>query len=166
MKKIILIAFLFYVKIFSQESNASIELYFGTENASGGGITFTVTYQSQVWGVEYPPPSNCMGWEYYKTNSFNIGEYEVTNHNQSPGFWKGLDFVSSQDNSGFYDIYGYGLYKITTSESNSHFYIDYRDQRMDILQIFGLNTMPALIHLLMAIMVDHCHFIQYQMGNI
>ncbi len=67
---------------------------------------------------------------FYQTNDFNNPSYTVTSHNQPSNTWGGLDFTSSQDNGGFYDIYGYGLYKVTNSESSSYFYIDYRDYRI------------------------------------
>ena len=43
------------------------------------------------------------------------------------GSWAGLYFTTSSDG---YQIFGYGLYKVKNSESDSYFYIDYRDQRV------------------------------------
>jgi hypothetical protein len=127
-KKLIFIIFVCYIRLHSQDSNASVELYFGTEQASGGGITFTLSNQGQVWGGELLS-SNCNIY-YYKTNLFNNPQHIVIYHNQPITSWTGLDFTTSQDNGGVYLVYGYGLYKITTSESEAHFYIDYRDYRI------------------------------------
>ena len=67
---------------------------------------------------------------YYYSNLYNNPQHTVSFHNGPIQGWKGLDFTTSQDNAGVYEAYGYGLYKITTSESDAHFYIDYRDYRI------------------------------------
>lgn len=112
---------------FPQESSYQVELFFGTEQAYGGHITFTLSNQGQVWGGEKISSSGCDIY-YYKTNLYNNPCYIDTSHNLPIGSWSGLDFITSQ-NAGVL-VYGYGLYKITNSESEAHFYIDYRDYRI------------------------------------
>ncbi len=116
------------LRIFPQvEQTASVELYFGTESTFGGPITFYLSNQGQVWGGVYLQPPCVI--DYYLTNEFDNPSYTITNHNQSMNLWEGMDFTTSVSWPGA-DVYGYGLYKVTNSESTAHFYIDYRDQRI------------------------------------
>ncbi|QQS35073.1 MAG: T9SS type A sorting domain-containing protein [Ignavibacteriales bacterium] len=116
------------LRIFPQvEQTASVELYFGTESTFGGPITFYLSNQGQVWGGDLLATPCIM--EYYLSNDFNDPSYTITNHNQPVNQWEGMDFTTSISWFGA-DVYGYGLYRVTNSESTAHFYIDYRDQRI------------------------------------
>ena len=143
MKTLIILILCSSINIYPQKAiSPSVEIFIGTVTEPGysNPIIFYLTNQSQVWGVEYPPPVNYDNWVFYKTNDFDDPKYTVTVHNENPNYWAGLDFTASQDNSGFYDIYGYGLYKISNSAANDYFYIDYRDKRIGR---YDYSTIPS-----------------------
>lgn len=127
---------LFSLKINSDEITPAVEMFFGTEQASGDAITFNLSNnQGQVWGGINSVDCN---FSWYTTSLFNSPSYTVTTHNQPVGSWAGLDFTTSPGN---YQIFGYGLYKVTNSESSSYFFIDYRDQRVGCTP-YGNNGHP------------------------
>ncbi len=128
MKFVLFIVIVSYVRLLPQETSAPVELYFGTEQASGGSITFALSNQGQVWGGDLLG-INC-NINYYTTNLFNNSQAIVSVHNTLPQFWDGIHFTTSREGGTIEKVYGYGLYKVTTSESNIYFYLDYRDQRV------------------------------------
>lgn len=115
-------------EVFSQLRAPAVEIFMGTENVSPSSknIKFYLSAVSAVWGGERVSPTEN---NYYLTNDFDHSEYLVPTNNNDLGNWRGWDFVLSQDNGGTYPVYGYGLYKLTTNESNCFFYIDFRDDR-------------------------------------
>lgn len=125
MKKIVFILII-SINLIAHENAPSVELFLGTENANGA-ITFTLSKQAQVWGGDLITPY-CSVY-YYLTNTFDYPTHEVTSSNSQVNTWTGLDFTTSRDNNGYYDIYAFGIYKLTNTESESYFYLDYRDQR-------------------------------------
>ena len=132
MKLVLIFILLSFINLFSQKIiSPSVEIFIGTKTEQGytAPINISLTKQAQVWGVQSPVPPNYDDWSFYKTNEYDSPAYTVTVHNQNPDSWGGLDFVSSQQHT--YQVYGYGLYKITNSiNSNAYFYIDYRDRRI------------------------------------
>lgn len=126
-KKIILsiALFLSFYNFFAQKLTWSVELYMGTEavNPTSKSITFHLDNQSPVFGHYICPNSF-----WYVTNYYDHSLWPTPINNNPPSEWKGWDSVHSQDNPS-YPTYGFGLYKMSTNDSQANFYIDYRDSR-------------------------------------
>jgi hypothetical protein len=107
----------------------AVEIFIGTENVDpfSKNIEFYLSAIGAVWGGERVSSREN---NYYLTNEFDNSFYLVPTNDDNENDWGGWDFVLSQNNGGTYPVYGYGLYKLTTNESNSFFYIDFRDDRL------------------------------------
>ena len=99
---------------------ASVEIFMGTENVNPTSkiVKFYLSAVGAAWcGEKVSTTEN----NYYLTNDFDHSEYLVATNNNDLDNWRGWYFVLSQDNGGTYPVYCYGLYKLTTNESESFF---------------------------------------------
>jgi hypothetical protein len=109
------------------------EMYLATSNVTPPTqtLTFTIEAQGTAWAGSDTPISYWISTE-YSTSSFT----PQANNEWPPSYWRGWDFVTSITNNPPYTIpiYGYGLYKMTTNNSNEFFYLDFRDDRYGYYQ--------------------------------
>jgi hypothetical protein len=128
--KIFLVLVLLMPVVKAQELAPPVELYFITVNApSSPIINCILSIQSQGWGdtsgTNSPGP-------YFLTNDYTNSVYTPDVNNmgtQSAGF----DFITARTLVGGipqYPIFTYGLYKVTSNETNKYFYLDYTDFRI------------------------------------
>jgi len=125
----LLLVFIFSAyNFYGQTETLPVEIFVGTENVNPAQKTIIIylTAIDAVWGGKDVSSTQI---NYYLTDEFDYLAYTVPVNNNNQIYWAGLDFVLSQTYQGYYPIFGYGLYKVTTNESNAYFYLDYRDDR-------------------------------------
>jgi|SRR5690554_5184859 len=137
MKKLLTILLLIFTCTFvkaQKETAWFVELFLGFSNCpQPNSYTFQIDKVSTVWAANdnFNPPGFFINEDPEIDNS--IYPWYIQNSIVG-GDWKGWNMVYSQDQYTINDtatpVYGYGLYKISTNASNSHFYIDYRDNRI------------------------------------
>lgn len=133
MRGFFFLAFLGIITLNSQSqelATQAVELFIGTSNVNPTSKNIIIYMQahSAVWNGNRVSPTEEI--QFSITESFNFLEYAVQGeqfHNQNESFWNGFSVCCSQN--GGVAIFGYGLYKITTNESDAYFYLDYRDHR-------------------------------------
>ena len=153
---------LFSTYLFSQGSGKEtawfVELFLGFSNCpQPNSYIFYLDKVSTIWAAnhDFIPSGFFINEDAEIDNS--IYPWHVRNTATSnPGDWKGWNMVYSQDQTTINDtvvpVYGYGLYKISTNASNSHFYIDYRDDRIPYLNVTHIGHV-----------VDH--WVKYDFSN-
>jgi len=130
-----------FPQVEEEETAWFVELILGFSNCpQPNSYTFYLDKVSTIWAANniFNPPGFFINEDSEIDNS--IYPWHVQNTAPSnPGDWKGWNMVYSQDQTTINDtvvpVYGYGLYKISTNASNSHFYIDYRDDRIPYFNV-------------------------------
>jgi hypothetical protein len=128
-----IIVFVFFVNVLFPQNQYSpaVEIFVGTESVvpQSKNITFYLTKYGPVFGdkingVKY----------YYVTQYYHFSSYMPLTNNNPISNWAGWDFVFSQTVPPTFPVFGFGLYGLTTDDSNSQFFIDYRDSRYGTYQ--------------------------------
>lgn len=137
--KCFIFLFLFcYSLIYSQEEKAApVEIFLGIVTNDGVMASNDFTFYLNALSVVY---KGILNPDYTATfnqsNNYNNAFWKPPLSNQHQNDWGGFDAGLYQGDPWPYQAIAFGLYKMTTNESDSYFYLDYRDTRYGRYDLF------------------------------
>jgi Secretion system C-terminal sorting domain len=137
--------FAIFIKLYSNDPQGiAVEIFIGTENVSpvSKNIKITLDAIGQVW-EDIDNGSDKVLILSNDNNYYSSSWLIAPNNEADPYHWDGWDFTTSQSAQGTYPVYGFGLYRFSTEDSSSYFYIDFRDDRFGS---YGLCQPPSYGH--------------------
>ncbi|MBI2416978.1 MAG: T9SS type A sorting domain-containing protein [Ignavibacteriales bacterium] len=131
--KILILVFFIQIFLFSQKLNSQVEIYIGVVSSDGiygqNYNTFGLYACSAIWSRVFVNEPCFLTHEYDHPI-----DYQPTFKNNSMNDWSGFNFAVNPDPN--LSSFGYGLYKISTGNGTTYFYLDYRDTRYGAYESF------------------------------